>query len=425
MRIFKRLVLSAGFFITGFSAVAGDAGPAPVPVNTERLTLKQCYALALTRSETIWIQKELIREAEGQAYQALSGALPRAAFGYSQKWQDVRPDNTFGGYAPEAKFTFTQPLFSGFKEFAAISASRHIGKQRAEEQRRAEQLLFADVADAFSLYLMYQQDLAVQEETWRVLDDRVEELKKRQSLGKSRASEAGSAQAKLSRTESNMEAVRGQMASARFLLEFLVGRPVNALFTESIPAGDEGAEAFVSRIDARPDVKAARESLEALRKNTTIARAAFFPSVSVTGNSYVKRPDSYEGNGWDILLSVNVPLFNGLNDVGQVSQAKAQFNEAELKLSQVRRKAWLEIRNAVVKLASARKQVAALAKTVGASERNYELQRQDFERNLVNNLDVLQALEDLQADRRAYVAATAEMNRNFWALKVATGENLK
>ena len=119
-------------------------------VNAERdalgLTLKDCYALALKRSETISIQKEFIKETEGLMLQSLSTALPKVAFAYSQTWRDVRPNDTFGGYQPEAKFTFTQPLFTGFKEIAAIRASKHIGKQREAELKRAKQMLFSSIS---------------------------------------------------------------------------------------------------------------------------------------------------------------------------------------------------------------------------------------------------------------------------------------
>ena len=45
----------------------------PWQANDPLLTLPECYALALTRSETIAIQQELIRETEGRFLQAFSG----------------------------------------------------------------------------------------------------------------------------------------------------------------------------------------------------------------------------------------------------------------------------------------------------------------------------------------------------------------
>ncbi|MBF0593486.1 MAG: TolC family protein [Candidatus Omnitrophica bacterium] len=389
------------------------------------LTLKDCYKLALVRSESIGIQKELIKETEGLMLQSLSTALPKVAFAYSEKWQDLRPNDRFGGYQPEAKFTFTQPLFTGFKEFAAIKASKHIGKQRDAELKRAEQLLFTDVSDAFYLYLSYQEDLKVQQEILMALTDRVAELKKREALGKSRTSEVASAEAKQLLTEAGIEASRGQRDVAAQLLEFLIGQPIGQLAVDPLPEGPTDLESLVGKVDERLDVVAARESLESFKNNITVARSSFFPTVALAGNSYVKRTDANEGNDWDVMLNVNVPLFNGFNDVGLVRQARAQANEADLKLSLARRSAILEIRNAFTRYEAARRNALALSKAVIASDKNYQLQFDDFQKNLVNNLDVLQALEDLQSVRRSNVAAATDFNRAFWFLKVATGENLQ
>ena len=62
--------------------------PAFAADESKALSLRDCYSLALERSETVGIQKELIRETEGQMLQALSTALPKVAFVYSQEWQD-------------------------------------------------------------------------------------------------------------------------------------------------------------------------------------------------------------------------------------------------------------------------------------------------------------------------------------------------
>ncbi|MBF0331646.1 MAG: TolC family protein [Candidatus Omnitrophica bacterium] len=388
----------------------------------EGLTLRECYALTLKRSEAIAIQGELIKETEGLMLQSLSTALPKVAFAYSQKWQDARPNDTFGGSTPEAKFTFSQPLFTGFKEFAAISASKHLGKQRAQELKRAKELLFTDVSDAFYLYLSYQQDLEVLETTHKALEERVAELVKRQTIGKSRPSEVASAQSKLLKNEATTEGVRSQRETAGQLMEFLIGQTFDHLIEEDAARADMKPEDLYMKADGRADVVAARESVMAYKNNVTAARSTFLPSVTLGGNIYAKRGDAFEGNDWDTTLTVNVPLFSGLSDVGQLQQAKSQAIEADLRLSQMRRKALLEVRQAYTSWQSVIRRVDALAKALEASDKNYALQVDDFQKSLVNNLDVLQALEDLQSSRRDWVSAKAEAHRAYSTLKVSVGE---
>ena len=409
----KKLALIISLVFVSSLAHAGD-----------RLTLKECYQLALKRSETISIQRELIKETEGQMLQALSTALPKVAFAYSQTWQDEGHSHINGGYASTGKFTLTQPLFSGFKEFAAIGASKHIGKQRQAELQRAQELLFTDVSDAFYLYLSYQEDEETVRDIAKALEDRVAELKKREAIGRSRASEVVSADAQLKRNEALLESVRAQGEVAGQLLEFLIGRSVDQLVDGDLPDEKASLDELAARIDKRADVVAARESFESFKNNVTAARSAFLPWVSLSGNSYTSRSGltGLEGNDWDATITVAVPIFNGTTDIGAYAQARAQKNEADFRLSLAHRQALLDLKNAYTKWQANNRTLVALKKALDASEMNYKLQLEDFNHSLVNNLDVLQALQDLEGVRRDYVAAKSDAKRSYWSLKVATGD---
>jgi len=393
---------------------------------TEGLTLQDCYHLALKRSETIGIQKGLIKETEGQILQALSTALPNVSFSYSELRQDNGGEPFIQATTHEGKFVFTQPLFTGFKEFAAISGARHLGRQRDLELLRAKQLLFTDVSDAFYLYLSFQEDYDVLAKTRDTLMERVAELEKRQTLGRSRPSEGASVISTLRITEATMEAVASQKAISGQLLEFLIGKKFDRLSVEAALPPDSAtptAEEYYAKASNRPDVLAAAESLTVFKKQITIARSSYFPTVGLTADSYTTKRDSADQSvDWDVLLSVNVPIFTGGNSTGKVIQARAQAEEADLRLSQTRRTALLEIQNAYTTWKSDLRQLAALDKAVAASDKNFQLQVGDFQRNLVNNLDVLQALADLQNVRRTYVATKSNTWRAYWNLKVSTGE---
>jgi outer membrane protein len=407
-------------FVAGmaFLFLAGAVAAQDLP---DSLTLRECYALALVRSESIGMRKEYVKEAEGQMFQALSGALPQIAFAYSEKWQDQNGNRSIDGSTPEARFTFSQPLFTGFKELAAIGASKHVGRQREEELKRAQELLFIDVSDAFYLYLDYQREQEVLQEIQRALSDRVAELEKRRVIGKSRPSEVASAEARLRRNEAVLEVVRNQKEVIGQLMEFLTGRSLGRLVEEDLPQEVFQLESLFLRVDDRADVVAARESFAAYKNNVTAARSLFLPTVTLSGNSYTKRVGTYEENDWDATLAVNVPLFTGFNNVGQLAQARSQANGAELKLSEVRRKALLEIRNAYSRWLSSRVKLEAFDLAAQASEKNYKLQAEDFQKSLVSNLDVLQSLEDLQAARRDLIIAQGNAARSYWAVKVSVG----
>ena len=412
------------FIITGISMaglVFGALAHADEPP-LDGATLKQCYELALKRSEVIAIQAQVIKEAQGRFMQSLGTILPQVSFVDTEKFQDgTKGGGTNASYVPQRQFVFTQPLFSGFKEFAAMAASKAEKRQRRQELIRAQQLLFTDVSDAFYLFKNYQENFKTLEDIHQALQDRMTELTHRESLGRSRSSEVASTEARFYQNEADAEALRSQLEVTRQLMEFLVGRKVVSLAEANVLTADIGPQdTYVAKADTRPDVQAAQEARQVALKQITIARAGFWPTVDLTGDYYTKRVGS--NVDWDILLNINVPIFTGTQTLGQVETAQALAEEAKLRLSQTKRQAVLDIENTYTKLISDRKQTDAYKKAVDAAEKSYTLQSADYRNSSVNNLDVLQALEDLQTTRLSYISINNETQRMYWDLKVATGD---
>lgn len=400
----------------GFSSVS-LAQPA------EALTLKDCFQLALNRSETIAINAEFIKEAEAQMTSSLSGVLPQINYQIYSQWQDSGGSGEGSQRSRYRRFTFSQPLFSGFKEYAAIAAAKAQHKQRKSQLKRAKQLLFTDVSDAFYFLLSYQEDLQVLEDIHKVLLDTGKELKRRRGVGRSRESELAFAEASLYKTEADQESVRSQLEVGRQLLEFLIGQPFTGIKDEELPYDSvKDMNEFMAKVEQRPDIQAAQEALVFAKKSVTVARAGFWPSVILNGDAYDRRNGVSSHVAWDIGLTVNVPVFNGTQTIGQVKLAQAQQKEAELALSQTRRNAVLDIQNAYTRFTRDQARLAALKKASDAAGRNYKLQVADYKNSLANNLDVLQSLRDWQDGRRNYILVKNETKRFYWNLKVATGD---
>lgn len=390
----------------------------------EELTLPRAYALALARSETIAIEQEQVRETEARFLQALSGVLPRASFSLSE----TRQEETLSTRTriPERKFVFTQPLFSGFKEFAAMAGTRAEERQQRHEQARAEQLLLVDVADAYTLLLQQREDLAALDGTRTALLQRLEELTERERLGRARSSERVSAEAQLRRVLAELELAQSDETVARELLEYLIGRPLDEPVAGVGPAFPalEPEAAYVSRTQARPDVLAAQEAWQVQKKEVTVARADLLPEVDLESNYYTKRVGASADVDWDVLLMVDVPIFQGGQAYGAMKEAKSEARQAELVFQRTARAAASEIRQTYAQLGSAVDRTEALRQALAAAEENYRLQQEDYRLSLVNNLDVLTALEQLQEARRQWITARYETWRLYYQLRAATGQTL-
>lgn len=434
-RIFIRFFLPAVLFALIFFSLTNKnistaKADQDIPSSSiaKQFTLKDCYRLALQQSERVAIHQEMIKEAQARFSQSLGGILPHATFETTTKRQNGANSNNFSlSEIPEDKFIFSQPLFSGFKDFAGMGANRAERRQRTQETRRAGQLLFTDVSDAFYLFLSYQEDIAALEATQNALSGRIEELNKRVQLGRSRPSEVASAEVLLNRNEAELEGVRSQMEVSRQLLEFLTGERIEKVrdSQDGLSFGGGSSEIspeYTNLASHRADVLAAKEAWSAAQKKITVARAGWWPTAGLDGSYYTKRVGNSSDVTWDFTFKVDVPIFDGGETFGAVREAQALANQAQLSLQETQRSAVLEIQNAGTRFQTALKRRNALQKALRAAEKNYQLQKEDYQKSLVNNLDVLQSLQDLQSVRRDFIAARFDAKRMYWSLKVAVGE---
>ena len=107
-----------------------------------------------------------------------------------------------------------------------------------------------------------------------------------------------------------------------------------------------------------------------------------------------------------------------------VHGAEARLEEARLQQQQVQRSAALDIANTYTTVEAALNRMVPLEKGVDAAKRSHQAQVKDYRHGMVNNLDVLTALQTLQDVRRDYIRSKGEAKRLYWKLEAATGEML-
>jgi outer membrane protein len=382
-------------------------------------TLAECYRLALKRSELIAIDAEKIREAESHFTQAFGTLLPHVSFSHIETRQDSQSS---GNRYYEQKFVFTQTLFSGFKEFAAVAASKYEKKQRRSEKQFAEQLLFSDVADAFYLFLEEREDLQTLETSKKAFLNRIADLKTREQLGKSRESEVVSTQTQLYVLEDQIQSVKSRELIARELLEFITGQPVAEITEAGMEYAMKTEPEYLAQALSRSDVRAAEYAWRLAKKNTVIARSGFLPTVTAEGDYFTRRHSAPTDSDWLAQLTINVPIFEGTTTFGQVKEANAIARENELLFRRAQRLAAQNIQDAFANARYAFLRTAVLEQAMRSAELNYDLQKKDYTLSVVNNLDVLTALQSLQDVRRSYNHMYYESRRFYWQLQAAAGE---
>ena len=393
------------------------------------LTLDEYFSAALQRSEVVATQSELIRQAEERNKQASAAMLPTLNGVASYTWQEEPPPAAPGttpsnlSRQPLAKLTATQPLFRGFREFAALRQTRALTDAQGADYRNARFLLFKDVVQNYYTVLSLEQELRNLDEEIRQNEEREKDIQARIRIGRSRISEQLNVQATISTLRAQIEQQQGQLRVARETLAFLSGLDAATPLQDSEPEPPEPEplDRYLTGVSARPDVQASEKRLVAAQENVTIAKGAHLPSVDLNGNYYFERPGYLDDINWDVQVALTIPIYSGGGLQSRVREAGSQQSQAELALSQVRRLAEQEIRSLYENLRADRAQVTAFEKSTEAARKSYEAQLREYRLGLVTNLDVLQALTAYQQNQRALDRARFTAKHDYLRLQVAAG----
>ena len=414
------------------------AAPVSEPVSSG-LTLQRAFELALANAEVIAIEAEKLKEVEARFYTALDEVTPDLSFLLSETWQDTpKKGETAGGASdgasgnlqrrtkPEAKFTFSQPLFKGFKEIAALNASGADKKRQAALFRQAKLMLFLEVSKAYYNLREARQNLVILSEMRSTLDRRVKDLDERVALGRSRNSEVQTSRADLKLIEADSAEEKRLESVSRQLLEFYTGLDRVEDLDDALSdiRVDADPAVYADKAAQRADVIAARESLRLATEEVTAARSAFFPAGSVDGNYYTRRVGFQEGTDWDLTWKLDVPVFKGTGDIGALKAAEARRRQAELEFKRIERYARVEIRSAYETLVAWIAQEKALREARDASQENYRIQNEEYGLSLVNNLQVLDSFRQSQDVALRWSRAFHEVKRKYWEFRAAQGESV-
>jgi multidrug efflux system outer membrane protein len=116
-------------------------------------------------------------------------------------------------------------------------------------------------------------------------------------------------------------------------------------------------------MEARPDVRQAEQAMIAANANIGVARAAFYPSISLTGtyggesialNNLLKSP----ARVWSLGLDINLPIFNGGRLKAREEQATAQQRQTLASYQNTLQTAFTEVSDALVNTSQYREQEA-------------------------------------------------------------------
>lgn len=361
------------------------------------IDLQGIYEQALSASETLKIQEQTLIQRREDLSQARGSLLPSVRYSYRWFTQDVPPGNsTFSSLRQEDQYTsqlnFTQPLFRGMAEYAALDAT-DLNYEAAKFAYKSEKLdLYESVASLFYQYLKAEAEIKNLSELLKNIKDRVGELGRRSRIGRSDTADLLSARSQATLAETELMLAQTSLNSARENL--LVAVP-NLEFTDlkdklSLPKELPLLKEFLDKIETRPDIKQAQLLEESAGEQVGIARAGHFPSLDLEGNYYFIRPGVLQDVEWDIGLVLSFPLFEGGRVNSAVRKAASVKVQQELAFERLKRQAEADIKVLYEYYRTQKQRLNLLETTIKLSRDNYQSQQRNYRQGLRSYLEVIQ-----------------------------------
>ena len=302
--------------------------------------------------------------------------------------------------------TFSVPFDMSYEVDVWGRIRRSIEAARAEAQ--------ASVADYQNVLLTLTADIAVNYFLLRALDAEIATLRRTVELRSQSLDILNARNLAGSTPEVDVDRGRTQLASARAdladlarqraetlnAIALLCGKPVSTFEIAELPLAASppvippGLPSTL--LERRPDIARAERALAAKSAQIGVAKAAYFPALSLTGQAgYLSNTASALFSGastvWSIEPGLTLPLFNAGRTSAQVRQAGATYREFLAEYRQTVLTAFKEVEDSLAEATFLGKQASARTEALAFSRRVTKLARARYEAGESSYLDVIDA----------------------------------
>jgi multidrug efflux system outer membrane protein len=285
-----------------------------------------------------------------------------------------------------------------------------------EEARRSAHIaLLAQVANAWIVLQADRQRLQVAQSTLSSQQSSYTINNSRFKFGLATALELSQSQITVDTARGEVARYSSQIQQDQNLLQLLIGTSLPAELAVTIKLQQVAALADLPAgvpsavLQQRPDVLQAERNLEAASANIGAARAAFFPSISLTVAAGTASPQLGElflpGTGfWNFVPQISVPIFNAGRNRANLKAAEIDRDIMLVQYQKAIQNAFKEVADALAIRQNLDEQYAAQSSLVAAAEQSYQLADVRYKSGLDNFLTALDAQRTLYAAEQSLIS---------------------
>jgi outer membrane protein TolC len=233
-------------------------------------------------------------------------------------------------------------------------------------------------------------------------------------------------------SEQRVTVATANLEKDRLTLARIIGLPGGQAFNIASKAayepwtGDQLPEAIRRARDERADVKSAQAAAAASQLDKRAAMLERVPGLSVNGyygsiGTNLGRSDST----YAVVATVSLPIFTGGRIRSDIQNASAQLERRQSEHADLLGRVEYEVRNAFADLQAADSAVKVAEKNSQLAQRTQEQARDRFANGVTNNLEIIQAQQDVAAANENYISSLFAHNLAKLTLLRALGSAQK
>jgi multidrug efflux system outer membrane protein len=444
----------------GVPVAAADAVPAAQIAWRDYFAdadLRQVIALALANNRDLRVSALNIETARAQYDIQTAALLPNLSANIGESAQRV-PGNVIGAAsgvgagigngngatttgngraiisrsysANLALASYELDFFGKLRNLSQAGLETYLG---TEEARRAQQIaLVSQVAIAWLTLAADQQRLKLAGETVASQQTSYDLSRKRLEAGATSGVDVYDAQTSVETAKNDLAVYTAQVAIDVNALTLLVGSPLppalqpkgdldNVTQLAPIPAGLPS-----SLLQSRPDVLQAERSLRAANANIGVARAAFFPSISLTasgGSASSNLSGLFKGGSgaWSFAPSINLPIFDGGVNRANLKIARVSDQIAVAQYEKAIQTAFGEVSDALATRGTIDARINAQVALVEAATKSYRIYDARYKQGADTYLNALLAQRTLYAAQQGLITTRLARSSNAVTLYKVLG----
>ncbi|WP_374580757.1 efflux transporter outer membrane subunit [Pseudoduganella sp.] len=384
--------------------------------------LAQLVQMALENNRDLRISILNIEKARAQYGVARAEQLPHLNAGIGQNAQRVPARLSGSGEAAISRQynaglslpAFELDFFGRVKSLSESALQHYLA---TAEARRAQQIsLVAEVANAWLSLAAGQERMRLAEDTLKSQQITYELAKRRFEAGATSGLDMYEAQTSAEAARNDVAVFRAQVAADENALALLVGASVPR---ELMPQGSLESVTRLADLPPglpaevllrRPDVLEAERQLQAANADIGVARAAFFPSISLTASAGGMAKDLSglfkAGSGtWSFAPQLNLPIFAGGANQANLDMARAGRDIAIARYEKAIQSAFREVADALALHGTLDERLAAQASLSAAAEKSFRIHEARYQKGSESYLNALVSQRELYAAQQNLISA--------------------